>query len=357
MISPKCDAAKLRLAILEANDIAYVAREDGLSCYASSSESQVGSRRAMVLRRSGATLLYDEICSPPIFNYSRIFSWSMCVEQVADAFQGATEHAESKEPADPDREWKFVKDAADTRMVHAENRKGSKSDVINYCKPSEAIQSSSIWGQGVFKRIAVASFMGLLLQWCTAGAAVIIVIFTPTTGLGCRSGSYILYGLGSTAVWFMMVSSSILGHYSTMSIPELGAVTKSAVLEFSRRRVYRAATLPLQDDSSPSPLFQRLAGSLAVFLNALGKIIGALNALWIVCTCFLHFTNVFNRCFCNSSVYGHGVERAYNVLALTAQDKVDIQHVWVGGVAMTLISSGLFTGLIWMYHRPPQPKN
>lgn len=34
-------------------------------------------------------------------------------------------------------------------------------------------------------------------------------------GLGCRSASYILYGVVSTVIWFMLVVSTLLTHYVT----------------------------------------------------------------------------------------------------------------------------------------------
>lgn len=47
-----------------------------------------------------------------------------------------------------------------------------------------------------------------------------IVWYTPTTGLGCRSGAYIIYGALATIVWAMMLLSSLFTHWA-VQIPIL----------------------------------------------------------------------------------------------------------------------------------------
>lgn len=67
---------------------------------------------------------------------------------------------------------------------------------------------------GMWKRIFVASAFALGLQWATTVSAAVTDILTPTTGLGCRSGTYIIYGLVSTIIWLMLLLSSYLAHYA-----------------------------------------------------------------------------------------------------------------------------------------------
>ncbi|KAJ7712909.1 hypothetical protein DFH07DRAFT_400966 [Mycena maculata] len=35
--------------------------------------------------------------------------------------------------------------------------------------------------------------------------------------MGCRAGSYLIYGFLSTLIWMMLVGSSVLAHYSTFT--------------------------------------------------------------------------------------------------------------------------------------------
>jgi len=357
MISPKCDAAKLQAGLHEANEsLAYVAREDGGVIQASSPSSGLGSRRAIVLARNMSTPLYDEECSPPIFNYARIFSWDECVEELVVAYSAAKENSENKIPVDLRLDWKLLDDAK--VKVHPDNRRGTKFQIIEYCTP-ETERRKSRWHSGVFKRMAKASFMALFLQWCTAGAGILVVWKTPTIGLGCRSGAYLLYAAMSTVVWMVMVSSSILSHYAVT--PPAGPIFADGIplLRRAHKRLQRAATLPLDaDNRSPkSILSQSSAAALASFLNAFGKILAAANAVWVLCACMFQFTNVFNRCFCNSSVFYWGADKAYNVLELTDADVDSVRAAWFGGIAMAIISVCLFVGFVWIHHRPPQPKS
>lgn len=328
-----------------------------------------------------SVILYDEISSPPVFNYARIFSWSKCVDEVTEAYEAAAEQAEDKHPVASGTDWKDSEDAS--IHIHSDNRKGRQDQVVAYCTPTQSKAWRSKWGSSAFFRIAQASVAALCLQWGTAGAAVVVVWFTPTTGLGCRSGAYLLYAVVSTIVWFMMVASSIIAHYSTISNPS-GNTIPLQFITFPRHtdpgHLRRASTLPLVEPFKPYDpyehydhndppthiensstanadkhshhYFQRSAASFAIILNAAGKLLAILNALWIICACMFQFTNVFNRCICNSSVYGRGSEFAYNVLKLTDGDEGAVKSAWIGGVALGLITVGLFVGFIGIYRRP-----
>lgn len=49
----------------------------------------------------------------------------------------------------------------------------------------------------------VLSLAALALIWWDIGMAIMISFNIPTVGIGCRSGSYIIYGLLSTIPWFL----------------------------------------------------------------------------------------------------------------------------------------------------------
>ena len=59
-----------------------------------------------------------------------------------------------------------------------------------------------------------ASILALVLQCGTAAAATIIIVFTPTVGLGCRSLGYILYGAIAVLIMFFTIVSTILTRIS-----------------------------------------------------------------------------------------------------------------------------------------------
>ena len=62
---------------------------------------------------------------------------------------------------------------------------------------------------GVFASMSHASIFRLILQCGTTGAdAIIILIYTPTVGLGCRSPGHIIYG--ATTIIIMLLSISTI---------------------------------------------------------------------------------------------------------------------------------------------------
>jgi hypothetical protein len=49
----------------------------------------------------------------------------------------------------------------------------------------------------------VFSFISLAVVWLEIGMAVMISYNTPTVGLACRSGFYVVYGITSSIAWFL----------------------------------------------------------------------------------------------------------------------------------------------------------
>lgn len=128
-------------------------------------------------------------------------------------------------------------------------------------------------------------------------------MYTPTTGLGCRSGAYILYAVTGTVIWLLMVLSSFLSYHAATSSSPSG---------------------PLRTLSSP-----RIAGMLSTGLRRIGKILAMLNATWIVVVCIFQFASFFDRCYCNSSVIGLG-KAAYDVINFTSSDVHAMKSAWIG---------------------------
>jgi hypothetical protein len=157
-------------------------------------------------------------------------------------------------------------------------------------------------GRGYFGRFLRASLAGLTLQWGTAGGAIIIHWFTPTTGLGCRSLNWLIYAGISTLVWMMLVASSYLSTSRANSIKNISS-----------------------------------------FLRVSGQLLAVCNAVGIVVTCVMQFGNFYNRCYCNSVVLGH---KGYDVLWI--RNVGDIKRPWVGGIALGVGTAVLFLGTIWI---------
>ncbi|KAG7095066.1 hypothetical protein E1B28_005856 [Marasmius oreades] len=322
-ISPKCDSVRVKQALERANMIAYVASYDHNVIPA----AMVNSQRAIYLCSDRDHRLYiDQHISAPVYNYARIFSWTTAVQKVAMCFSNATRHVEFFEPVNPEATWVL----GDRHLrIHPENRWGSSVQVETYCI-SESNDGRLPHGSAIWTRILMASVAALSLQWGTAGAAILDVMLTPTTGLGCRSGAYLIYATTSTLVWMMLVLSSILGHYAEESTHKH----------------------PLRPYIQPYKV--HFATWFSVLLRRVGKTLAFCNAIWIVMTCIFQFTGFFSRCFCNSSVIGRGAAKAYDVIQFLAPDIVDMKMAWVGGLVLATGSAVLFILFINLMIIPSQ---
>ncbi|GLB41079.1 hypothetical protein LshimejAT787_0902940 [Lyophyllum shimeji] len=320
-ISPKCDANRVHQAVGRANTMAYVATPSQGPVLASSLSKQ---RAISLVQGDDDPLRHDETCTVPIYNYARFLPWVQAVEDVSDAFRAASERAYLHRSVNPDVSWE--KEDKFFAGPHPRNRTGNRMQVDAYCLPLGEPSSSrrSPWGPNVLSRVIVASAIALGLQWGTTGAATIVAWFTPTTGLGCRSGAYILYGAVSTVVWMLLVLSSFLSHY--------------------------ALTTP----RATSRLSACFARHLSIAFRRLGKVLATCNAVWIVVSCMFQFSNFFDRCYCNSSVLGRGT-LSYNVIDFISADIKGMKGAWIGGVALAATSATVFVIFVNLFINPRLP--
>jgi len=177
MISPKCDSVRLSSMIERANRIAYVATDDGNIILARNFRTEERAVELTILQVDPLTR--DDKCTAPIYNYARFLPWVMAVEEVREAFHGASDHYHNHLSVDPTIDWVAVDRIQQT---HERNRVGTRRQLEEYCRPLHAQTTRSRWGPNVFSRMAIASFLAMVLQWGTAGSAIIVAWFTPTIG-------------------------------------------------------------------------------------------------------------------------------------------------------------------------------
>ncbi|KIM49887.1 hypothetical protein M413DRAFT_15651 [Hebeloma cylindrosporum] len=321
-LSPKCDSTRLYQAVDRANSIAYVATPTSQPIKA----INVSQKRAISIKRAELDdARVDERSTPPVYNYARFLPWVQSVVVVSNTFGIISERDHHHDPVIPGTQWRDRNSPGhDPPMaLQIENYTYPRSGSM-YHAPRHK------WGldSSAFSRMFIASTLALLLQWGTTGAAIIIIWFTPTIGLGCRSASYIAYGLLSTLVWMMLLTSSILTYYSINS-PTI-----------------RGRVIP--------PFPARVARWLSIFLRRLGKLIAVLNALLLIATGLLQFSSFYDRCYCNSSVMGLG-KRAYDVIVLVPDDIGGMRAAWIGGFVLAAGAATIFAGFVTIFIDPPLP--
>ncbi|KAG2120251.1 hypothetical protein DEU56DRAFT_894887 [Suillus clintonianus] len=310
-LSPKCDYVRIKRAMDNADAMAFVATHNGVKKASALSERRAISIDSTLEQPSSP----DEDSSPPVYNYARAIPWSRSAEDVFDAFRMASNNFRAHRPVRTGDTWKN----ADRRnIIEPCNRSGNPSEVNAYCRlPRYAAPRYGVrnpWASGIFFRMFVASLLPLALQWATTGAAVLVVYFTPTVGLGCRSLGYIIYGALATMVWAMLIMSSIISHYT---------------YSYSGR-------------SSWSPFFSiamRLAKILSNLLRRGGKFVAIVNSIWVVTGAMLQFTDVYDNCYCNSSVLGRGAQYGYDIVITANLDLGLTKAAWWGALALACSTS------------------
>lgn len=128
---------------------------------------------------------------------------------------------------------------------------------------------------------------------------------TPVVGLGCLSGSYLLYGISATATWALLVFSSWLSQSQCSS-------------------------------AHPRTFYLYLA----VLTRRLGKTLAVLSALWVIVFSSLQFSNIFNSCWCNSCAVTRGQGVKSYVILFAPNDVITnlAESAWVFGVLWSVIT-------------------
>ena len=123
----------------------------------------------------------------------------------------------------------------------------------------------------MFKSVIFA----LLLQIGITGAALIIIIFTPTVGLGCRSLGYTVYGGVSIIIMFLIIISTILARIS-------------------------------ETREDKSPWVRGITAFFAVILRWICYLLAVINSVGLIVISCFQFSNFLANCYCNSSALGNG---------------------------------------------------
>jgi len=171
----------------------------------------------------------------------------------------------------------------------------------------------------VYLRMFHAAGVALLAQWGTTGAAIIIAYYTPMTGFGCRSGSYLVYGATATVVFVLLVLSMVLSHLAMKGYQDVHVNNNVNNFETGWR------------DRTWGHWF------LCVFANLtrlLGKVLAVANSVVLVLIALFEFLGMFDNCWCKSCFPNYG-DGGYAVIVRSDEDFRKVaQGAWVGGICM-----------------------
>ncbi|KAL2048664.1 hypothetical protein N7G274_000576 [Stereocaulon virgatum] len=272
----------------------------------------------------GFSIAGDDLQPGPIFNYARVESHMNAVRHVAEAFLTFTMRQKAQVPLVASKQWRSDQDHWD------ENIQGTPEEMSTYISPSSKdMPNLTIHAPASPKLVLnciAAAFVATLLQWGTTGAAIIIGYKTPVVGLGCQSGSYLIYGSTSTVSWLTLVLSAYLSH-------------RWSLLQETAH--HRSTT------SHPPP--HTLLASLAVTTRLLGKLLAAANAAFVVATSAIIFTGLYDNCWCAASIPSLGKEKGWVILFASGAQIITVtKSAWVGGVLMAIVCAVVVSAWVFV---------
>jgi len=134
-----------------------------------------------------------------------------------------------------------------------------------------------VFPQGALVSMFSASVFALILQCGTTAAAAIIVVFTPTVGLGCRSLGYIIYGGIAIIILFLTIISTVFAR-------------------ISETRGERSLTV------------KGFTAFIAIALRRISLLLALINTTGLLVVSCFQFSHFFDSCYCNASVLGRGAD-------------------------------------------------
>jgi hypothetical protein len=240
----------------------------------------------------------DERREGPIFNYARVFTWFAFAGHIERGLETALESfcARAAIPS-------TTKEAADRCGFH----------------PYQDLVAFTAWSDlphVAIRRMCMAGIVALLLQWGTTGAAIFVAYNTPPVGIGCRSGSYLIYGIAATVSWLLLVFSNVVSH---------------------------ALMQRLERDPSRQP---GILGGLAVTTRLMGKAIAISNAGWLIASTVMEDIGFFQTCWCQTSAFQFG-QNGWATVFKGPSDLRDVAGgIWIGGfiwsAAVCVITAAIF---------------
>ncbi|KAG7451519.1 uncharacterized protein BT62DRAFT_1000769 [Guyanagaster necrorhizus] len=355
VLSPECDRRWLESQLLHAGSKAVIASETPGQFY-----KCPPNKHPITLCRPGTSrwkFPNDDIYRTlPIFDYARAYWLNQVVLDYFQSYHSIAEKAHARGLVQVNG------------TIEDKHRTGSKDVIVSRCYHETPLEYQ---GDSVCFRVLKASIAALVVQWGTTASGIVVIYFTPTKGLGCRSLSFLLYGLVSTVAWWCMIVSAWLAHRSSTwpgPRPAMEITTDESshlpLTAISMPMLAPSGEPPSTDRSSRTTLSSESCRStkntrasvdtappddgLAVFsrfFSYAGKTLAFLNALLLFGLCLAQLGNGFSNCWCNSSYIGLR-SKAYTAFLIPSSDFASLRAAWGGAIFLGTVISSLFAVLI-----------
>ncbi|KAH8649125.1 hypothetical protein BX600DRAFT_554690 [Xylariales sp. PMI_506] len=315
----------------------------------------------------GFSVAGDERQEGPTFNYARVFTWWHVATQVHDAFEATSAALHTRRDLHGRRLSKLD-------GFRHEDVRGDPLSLLRYCGLTETVAVERIPGEdddyhspvvmvvrprdfteypdwneldpSFWQRIILSVLMGLFVQWGSTGAAIVIAYLTEVVGLGCRSGSYVIYGVLGTLSFALLFASSFLSH----------AAMLGHQAEQHRRRLDPAVAEAMgrhggtvkNYSSSVSLGVLRIA---AVTTRVLGRVLVIINTVWLILISLWELIGFFNNCWCDSVTLTRG-SGGFVILFKGAQEMARAASApWAGGIFLSVFVVAASSAVFWLFCR------
>ncbi|KAK4233958.1 hypothetical protein C8A03DRAFT_19064 [Achaetomium macrosporum] len=302
----------------------------------------------------------DEGNEGPVYNYARAFTWWAFTKRIVVAFEDTLDKMEDNKipqqnsPQQNNPQQNSPQQNSPQQNSPQQNNshqpnprpllRGSAWQMSKYSNlptsrqadpPQQASDPAPVRAYSRFRAIEPAVYgrmrnalaVALFAQWGTTGAAIIIAYYTPMIGFGCRSGSYLLYGLVSTAVLFFLVASMLLSHWA------MGMYQAQYMASISRGQGGNGH--PLRADG----VVHWMVCALANVTRVMGKFLAVANSVVLILIGVFEFVGLFDNCWCKACHLQFG-DSGWAVLFRSDADYRKIaQGAWVGGIVMATMVS------------------
>ena len=296
----------------------------------------------MVLRQRGITppestahilmrrIAGDEEMPGPLFNYARVFTWAFVARKVISAHEDRGAGQPSVNNLGPVlRNCDHCPYMIESYGNNLNNRVSEQRSLTHGWKNWSELR-------GAYERMFRAIIAAIAFHAIPTMMAFLVVYFTPTVGLGCRSLAYAIYLSASILSAVMLIIASILSDWWMWVESSMVGCVGHPLGRENRKMSYLGRFVPNS---------QHVVALTAVLTRVVGKLVAYLNGLGLILHCLFQFTNFYRQCFCMSSYFGLR-ERAF-VSFLTADEvRESAERTWAACLAVSLISMLFFMGYI-----------
>lgn len=319
----------------------------------------------------------DEKRRGPTFNYARVFTYCQVIRTFEHALKNTMENVCNRRTCsgeDPVNGQDFK-----------QQLRGNAEQTEAYCglgKPHDRIYAYPEWDEipvFIWKGLAFSAGLAMFLQWGTTGAAMMIAYLTPTKGLGCRTGGYLIYGVVATVSWFLLATSALFSHSAmlryqrkmqkTHTVINASAITPSDVahdldrtseaaeeanghIRLGQRKSSTALTSTQVFSTTRSPEGRNKwdwlpVRVIAAIMRYIGKTLAVGNGFFLVAISLLEFVGGYENCWCKTDSPGLG-EAGWVLLFKSSKDLEQAARLpWAMGVTFSILVCLSSFGVFW----------